>query len=94
MTNYLLSGVLTIGIWGIGAAYIRWFGSNDTMDYIAWLKIWAITAGFVAFGFSMLLGAVFPDPAMEEMLKAVSGITPESIPSVPDITSIPTLPNQ
>ena len=67
-TNYILSGVLTLLIWAIGAIYIRLTSPEDTMAYLQWLKIWAILAGFLAVAFSLLLGVMFPDPALEQFV--------------------------
>lgn len=84
MTNYLLSGVAAIAVWGIGATYIKLWGSNELEDYLTWLKIWVVIAGFIAFGTSMLLGAVFPDPAIEELLKT----TPDILKTVPELSNM------
>jgi hypothetical protein len=61
-TNYIVSGVLTVGVWGIGAVLIH-FSSNDSVAYLNWLKIWALTAAIQAIVFSLAIGALFPSPA-------------------------------
>lgn len=67
-TNFIISNLLTIGIWAIGATYIR-FTSNDTSDYIAWLKIWALTGLMMVFVISLLLSFFFPDPMTAELVE-------------------------
>jgi hypothetical protein len=84
MTNYLLSGVIAIAVWGIGATYIKLWGSDELEDYITWIKIWVVIAGFIAFGASLLLGVIFPDPSIEELLKT----TPDMLKAVPELSNI------
>lgn len=61
-TNYLLSGVLALVVWAVGAVYVK-VTDPATERYIFWLKIWAITAPVQAVIFSILLELMFPAPA-------------------------------
>lgn len=63
LTNFFLSGALTVLVWAVGAVYIH-FTDPNTYTYVAWLKIWAITAAVQAIVFSIILGGLFPDPAL------------------------------
>lgn len=66
MTNYLLTGVIYLVIWAIGALVVH-YTEPDTVNYINWLKIWAIAAPFVTVGISLLLGVMFPPPELSNV---------------------------
>jgi len=66
MTNYLLTGVIYLAIWAIGALVVH-YTEPDTTNYINWLKIWAIAAPFVTIGISLLLGVMFPPPELSHV---------------------------
>lgn len=72
LTNFFLSGALTVLVWVVGAVYVH-FTDPNTFTYIAWLKIWAVTAAVQAIVFSIILGGLFPDPALEG-LSGVGGL--------------------
>lgn len=72
-TNYILSGVLTLAVWAIGAIVVH-FVNPETTAYITWLKIWAIAAAFIATGFSLILTGIFPDPASQDITKMLTSI--------------------
>lgn len=63
-TNYVLSFVLALVVWGVGALLIR-LNSGDSLDYVKWLKIWAVTAAVQTIVFSLILSALFPAPEVK-----------------------------
>jgi len=71
-TNFLLSGVLSIGVWIIGIFILKRQNAAD-VSYVNWLKIWALTAGIQALIFSTLLSIAFPDPAEAGLLAMLFG---------------------
>jgi len=85
-TNYVLSFVLAIGVWGVGALHIR-RNSNDSLSYVRWLKIWAVTAIFQTVVFSVILGVLFPSPELAAVEDTVtSSLTdPENAGLSPEV---------
>lgn len=70
-TNFVLSGVLSIGVWILGAYILKRKGARD-VSFVTWLKIWALTAGAQAFVFSILLSLAFPNAGDSSILKMLS----------------------
>lgn len=66
MTNYIVTGLIYLAIWAIGAVYIHYTGP-DTLVYMSWLKWWAIGAPFATIAISLLLGIAFPPPEFENI---------------------------
>jgi len=78
-TNYVLSFVLALVVWGVGALYIR-SNENSSVAYVKWLKVWAVTAIFQTVVFSLLLGLLFPAPEVKAVESGINSslINPES----------------
>lgn len=70
-TNYVLSFLLALAVWGVGALYIR-SNENTSLAYVKWLKVWAITAVFQTVIFSLLLGLLFPAPEVKSVESDIS----------------------
>jgi hypothetical protein len=94
-TNYVLSGVLTLAVWGVGALVIR-ANAGESVDYVNWLKIWALTAAIQAVAFSLALGAMFPSPTVEAVEESLTssltnpegtGLSPEVLKELEEATA-------
>lgn len=61
-----------MAVWVVGLLVIR-FTSNESVSYVNWLKIWALTAAIQAVVFSLILGALFPSQAMKSVEDSIDG---------------------